>query len=588
MITLQTEKKTEFNVSEIIELYLDKKYDELSQKFIDLFNINFDEQDKTSIDLFIDTFLYIFTKQDYILSSRYANDFIHINNMISNLVSISSYGNTDAQLVLLKDLSNNFCKILTLYSARNMIKIDPEIFFNISTEYASLWYFSYFFLESFSTRIMNQNIVEHINNVNPGLTSSLIMHGAYFISTYYDTANDRKIKSKVNEFLQDNFKNITIKNTPNKKKIAIITSFWKNFHSVYKSIGCFINELFSDYELTLIHLGCVTEDIEKDKFEKIKFVYLVGDQSGQVSLQTEDLAENDYIMAIYPDIGMGMESIYLSNLRIAPIQVAMYGHPVSTFGSRIDYYIGGTDVEVENLAQENYSERLVLIPGIGAYPVYPNYKRKNIKNKTDAFIINCAWGANKFNYEMILTLKEIIKLADKKVVFRFFPGPALMHSNRFASCKNEIGLYLPKENTELYPSVLYEDYMTIIEEGDLGIDAYPFGGYNTIVDLLYTGKPVITFEGTAAYNRLSSALMKRLGLNELVATNRSEYITKIVDIINNDDYRNYLNEKIKKIDLHDKIFDTDEPGYFKKAVDYLIDNHWKLKDDKIKSPIIIK
>ena len=42
------------------------------------------------------------------------------------------------------------------------------------------------------------------------------------------------------------------------------------------------------------------------------------------------------------------------------------------------------------------------------------------------------------------------------------------------------------------------------------------------------------------------------------------------------------------INLREKIFDSNEPQYFKKAVDFLIDNYEALKRDKSKVPIIIE
>jgi starch synthase len=38
------------------------------------------------------------------------------------------------------------------------------------------------------------------------------------------------------------------------------------------------------------------------------------------------------------DIGMNVESRFLSNLRLAPAQVTTNSHPVSTFGSKIDFF----------------------------------------------------------------------------------------------------------------------------------------------------------------------------------------------------------------------------------------------------------
>ena len=60
--------------------------------------------------------------------------------------------------------------------------------------------------------------------------------------------------------------------------------------------------------------------------------------------------------------------------------------------------------------------------------------------------------------------------------------------------------------------------MQKMETGDLSADSYPFGGYNTIVDSLFLGKPVVTWEGTKLYNRAAAALLLRLGLADFIST----------------------------------------------------------------------
>ena len=97
----------------------------------------------------------------------------------------------------------------------------------------------------------------------------------------------------------------------------------------------------------------------------------------------------EFNVVFYTDIGMDLESKYLSNLRIAPIQIAGYGHPVSTFGSTVDYFLAGAAVENQN-AKQHYSERIVLIEGLGIHPTIQKIKTPQAKNKmsNDEVLIN--------------------------------------------------------------------------------------------------------------------------------------------------------------------------------------------------------
>jgi predicted O-linked N-acetylglucosamine transferase (SPINDLY family) len=134
----------------------------------------------------------------------------------------------------------------------------------------------------------------------------------------------------------------------------------------------------------------------------------------------------------------------------------------------------------------------------------------------------------------------------------------------------------------------YEDFMLAMEDGDFSLDSHPFGGYNMVIDSVFLGKPMVTFEGTRIYNRCSSALMRKIGMEELIAHNEEEYVAKALRLVEDDDYRQSLSQRLCETDLRKTVFDTDEPQYFRKAVDYLIANHAALQRDGSRTPIFIR
>jgi protein O-GlcNAc transferase len=63
-----------------------------------------------------------------------------------------------------------------------------------------------------------------------------------------------------------------------------------------------------------------------------------------------------------------------------------------------------------------------------------------------------------------------------------------------------------------------------MREADVYLDTIGFSGYNTAMQAIECGLPVVAFEGGFLRGRLASGILRRLGLNELVATSESEYV----------------------------------------------------------------
>ena len=76
---------------------------------------------------------------------------------------------------------------------------------------------------------------------------------------------------------------------------------------------------------------------------------------------------------VYPELGMDATTFAVAALRLAPLQCAAWGHPVTTGHATIDVFFTAAAMEREG-AQADYTERLVPLPGIGtryARPVLP-------------------------------------------------------------------------------------------------------------------------------------------------------------------------------------------------------------------------
>ncbi len=141
---------------------------------------------------------------------------------------------------------------------------------------------------------------------------------------------------------------------------------------------------------------------------------------------------------------------------------------------------------------------------------------------------------------------------------------------------------------DIWPQLPYADYMRYLEQGDLTLDSFHFAGCNTIADSLYLRKPTLVWEGSKWYNRIGPAMLRLVGLDDLIATSEDEYVEKALELIRDAGKRAAITNKLQAVDFDATLFSTVHAPAFRRVVAYLIANHEELKRQGSRSPIVIK
>jgi predicted O-linked N-acetylglucosamine transferase (SPINDLY family) len=130
--------------------------------------------------------------------------------------------------------------------------------------------------------------------------------------------------------------------------------------------------------------------------------------------------------------------------------------------------------------------------------------------------------------------------------------------------------------------------MPALEMAHFALDAHPFGGYNTAVDLLTLRKPIVTLAGNRFYNNSTAYLLGKAGLEELITRSEQEYIDLGVRMIDNPDYRDRMIRRLKTVDLATTVLSHEHVPAFVRAIDHLLENHPQLMKQPGREPIIIE
>ena len=353
-------KPPSFSPRKFTELYVQRAFHELSTKFLEVLRffeessyVTLDEPTQRAIDAFAIHFVHLYSNADFSPPPQFAYEFIRYNQTISNLVALSPLKTTDPYLELIRYQKDNLLKILTLYSARNRARFDRAQLFATNPELASVWYTC--FGGAFHGALVDQNICDHLSehyDFDPTVFhSSDNIADVYYGSSYVVGNSDRAVKGSINTFFQHAQASCPIRNKPNPKKIAVMSCLWWQGHSSYRNHVALVESLKDDYELTLFHMPLTGRPPDTRFFKEVHELKV---RNG--ALDVGPLADNEFGLVYFPDIGMTKFSICLANLRIAPIQVAGVGHSVSTFSRfHIDYYSSDARMWRRRIVQRGFS-----------------------------------------------------------------------------------------------------------------------------------------------------------------------------------------------------------------------------------------
>lgn len=536
--------------------------------------VEYGGSDQSRINEFVLTVFMVMTdtkfkpsKQDGYLLVGYSHVFAHI-------VASSVYQTTNPVLLqILSDGQDNFQRALFMCNSMCPINIDQKAFFDIDPHLASIWFNVYVMTNSNSTPVKQKNLLKIYQEMDERWEPPYPnISGVYFTVTYFAQEFARRCKGIMNNGIKSRI-NVDIVNKPNPKSIAIATSKWHRNHAVYKSASPLVNQLKGHYKTTFIHLGEHTpKDLMTEGFDQVCHVKFKDDKL----ILPPSVQNNDFQLVYYPDIGMSHESIWLSNLRLAPIQAVGYGHPDTTGDNNcIDYFIGG---DCEKDCKDYYSEQMILLPGLAQAPAWPSYERKYNWVNEEPVKINCIWGPDKYNYCMLQGLAEISKQAKTDHVWHFYPSPAINRYAAFIPFHSEVKRILP--NSVIHGDLHYAKYMEESEKGDFAVNSFPFGGYNTIVESFYLGLPVVTLEGHRFYNQAASHLLRTVGMPELTTTDPNKFVSKCVEMIDDKVVRSEYRKELTGMNLKHVLFENIGDD-FKKAIDYIIANHPIKRGDPI-------
>jgi predicted O-linked N-acetylglucosamine transferase (SPINDLY family) len=281
------------------------------------------------------------------------------------------------------------------------------------------------------------------------------------------------------------------------------------------------------FHVSVFHLGHIS-DARTSEFRACADTFVR--VNGNADAVASTIRAHAVDALVYPDVGMTALSTALSNLRLAPLQLAAWGHPVTTGSRFVDGYISCTEMEPP-AADTHYRERLVLLPGIGVRyraPVRKGHSsiRARLALAEHVHVYLCPHSLYKIHPETDAMLVDILE-RDADAVLVFVAAMTQGQTSAFVRrISGELSARrLPRRNQiKVLPMLPRTEFLDVMATSDVMLDGLHWTGGNTSLDALSSNLPIVTLRGAHMRGRQSAAMLEIVGVPDLIAADRSDYV----------------------------------------------------------------
>lgn len=335
----------------------------------------------------------------------------------------------------------------------------------------------------------------------------------------------------------------------------------------------FVSSLFFDHSIGRLNKGLIA-NLNRDKFEVT--VLMAPHQRDNMTKEIADsadhaielpfdlakargvIASQQFDILVYPEIGMDTFIYALPFARLAPVQCVSWGHPVTTGIPNMDYFVSAEALETPD-SDDHYSETLIRLKELPPY----YYKPQVPANPPDRTAINLDPDTHYYLIaQYLFKIHPGFDALIAGILERDPKGMVLMIHGTQRIWSLKIHARFKQAYPELADRLKFveprsrEDFLSFVACMDVCLDIPQFSGGNTTFEALAVGTPVVALPGDFMRGRVCSAIYRKLGIRDLVATDADDYIDIAVKAASNEKFRRKVRSAIAK--KSDNLFENDK------------------------------
>ena len=240
---------------------------------------------------------------------------------------------------------------------------------------------------------------------------------------------------------------------------------------------------------------------------------------------------------IYPEIGMDKVSVQLAAQRLAAVQCASWGHPVTSGLPTIDYFISSDLMEPAGAAAY-YSEQLIRIPNLSIYyepSELPAHRidRTQLGLRPDAVVFWCCQSLPKYLPQFDAVFARIAaEVPGCQFTFIEFGGGGYvteLFRGRLDRAFEALGMKAT-DHCVFLPRMAADRFVAAIGSCDIVLDSIGWSGCNSILESLVHDVPIVTLAGDTMRARHTAAILEMMGIRETTARDLDDYVSIAVTL----------------------------------------------------------
>jgi protein O-GlcNAc transferase len=290
--------------------------------------------------------------------------------------------------------------------------------------------------------------------------------------------------------------------------------------------ACFMIPLLRAHDRERFEIYCYSSVVRPDEITA-RFPPLVDMWRDVLTRSDAELAEMihgdgiDILVDLTMHMGGGRPLLFAR--KPAPVQVAWLAYPGTTGLSAMDYRLTDPYLDPPGLNDANYSEVSIRLPE--TFWSYDPLMREPDVNELPAsgngyVTFGCLNAFRKINDEVLALWSRVMEATgNSRLIMLVPPGTsrtrilAAFSSGKIEEDRIQFVGYQPRP-----------DYFRTYHKVDIGLDTFPYNGHTTTLDSLWMGVPVVTLVGSTVVGRAGLSLMSNIGLTELVASTREDFV----------------------------------------------------------------